>query len=77
MLNCNLLKSKMVACGLSIAECLKNANISTDRYYRVIRKSKENNNICDFTIEEVENLAKTLNMTEHDVMNIFFASIVA
>lgn len=77
MLNCNLLKSKMVACGLSISECLKIANISTDRYYRVIRKSKENNNICDFTIEEVENLAKTLNMTEHDVMCIFFASIVA
>ncbi len=76
MLNCNLLKSKIVACGLTTTECLKKAKISTDRYYRVIRKARKNN-MCDFTIEEVENLAKTLSMTEADVMNIFFAAVVA
>lgn len=33
--------------------------------------------MCDFTIEEVENLAKILSMTEADIMNIFFAAVVA
>jgi Helix-turn-helix. len=72
MVNVNKLKGKIVECGLSIEELAKRIGKDRATLYRRLNSDGK-----DFTIEEADLIAKTLNLTYSEVNAIFFNQYVA
>ena len=72
MVNIRKLKAKMVEKDISIIQLANILSIDRSTVYRKLNKSGEN-----FTVQDVEKLAKALSLTYDDINNIFFTDVVA
>lgn len=70
--NMNLLKSKIVEKGMNIATVVEKVGIDKSTFYRKLANGGEN-----FTVEEVYNIASTLELSASEVNAIFFDLKVA
>lgn len=66
MVNINKLKGKIVECGLNVSELAAIIGIDRTTFYR--KMSAEGRN---FTIKEVDSIAKELHLTCDEVNSIF------
>lgn len=64
------LKAKCVELNVSSDELAKALNISVSTYYRKLSKNT-------FTVKEVSDIADYLNLSNDDVLHIFFKTSVA
>ena len=72
MVNIRKLKAKMVEKDISIIQLANILSIDRSTVYRKLNKSGEN-----FTVKDVEKIAKALSLTYDDINNIFFTDEVA
>lgn len=72
MVNIRKLKAKMVEKDISIIQLANILSIDRSTVYRKFNKSGEN-----FTVKDVEKIAKALSLTYDDINNIFFTDEVA
>ena len=72
MVNIRKLKAKMVEKDISIIQLANILSIDRSTVYRKLNKSGEN-----FTVKDVEKIAKALSLTYDDINNIFFTNEVA
>ena len=72
MVNINKLKGKIVECGLSISELSTLIGVDKATFYRKINSEGKN-----FTIGEVDLIAKELKLNCDEVNSIFFSQFVA
>lgn len=66
------LRTKMYELGISVERLSTETEISKDTLYRRFK-----NNGDDFTVLEVQLIAKALSLNEDEIMEIFFARSVA
>lgn len=72
MLNVNKFKAKVVERGFKIPEVAKKVGINASTMYR-----KLNTKGSTFTVREVQELSKVLNLNRDEFMSIFFDEGVA
>lgn len=72
MTNMNLLKSKIVEKGMSVAIVVENIGMDKSTFYRKLANNGEN-----FTVEEVYKIALILGLSAKEVNAIFFDLEVA
>ena len=72
MVNIRKLKAKLVEKDISIIQLANILGIDRSTVYRKLNKSGEN-----FTVKDVEKIAKALSLTSDDINIIFFTNIVA
>ncbi len=72
MVNVNKLRRKIVELGLTTADVAEKMGIDRSTLYRKLNEPDEG-----FTVKEVADLAKILNLTANELNTIFFAHIVA
>ncbi len=72
MVNVNKLRGKIVELGLTTADVAEKMGIDRSTLYRKLNEPDEG-----FTVKEVADLAKILNLTANELNTIFFAHIVA
>lgn len=66
------LRLKMFEKDFSVEKLASKTGIGKDTLYRRMK-----NNGSDFTCAEVQAISKELELTENDIMSIFFNSVVA
>ena len=71
-MNIRKLKAKLVEKDVSIADLANILNVDKSTVYRKFNKSGES-----FTVNDVDKIAKALSLTYNDIIEIFFANIVA
>ena len=72
LVNIRKLKAKLVEKDISIIQLANILGIDRSTVYRKLNKSGEN-----FTVKDVEKIAKALSLTYDDINIIFFTNIVA
>lgn len=72
MVNIRKLKAKLVEKDISIIELANILGIDKSTVYRKLNKCGEN-----FTVKDVEKIAKALSLTYDDINHIFFTNVVA
>lgn len=72
MVNIRKLKAKLVEKDISIIELANILGIDKSTVYRKLNNSGEN-----FTVKDVEKIAKALSLTYDDINHIFFTNVVA
>lgn len=63
----NLLKSKLVACGMNVEQLASNIEVDRSSLYRKLNNSEK------FTIGEVLRIKNTLNLSDADAIQIFLS----
>lgn len=71
-MNVNKLKGKIVERGLNITKLAEAIGMDRSTFYRKMQNDGET-----FTIREVNNIVKALNLTPNEAMDIFFTNRVA
>jgi len=71
MLDSQLLKAKLVEKSLTLEKTAEKMGITKSTL------SKKVNGLCDFKFCEIDDLSTILELSQHDIMRIFFGRFVA